>query len=203
MRFKRIKKFPQCALYAADTFSRSVCCASHLGINSLLWKQFLMLDKNEITFFCRRRVLYVAAASAAAGVREIFFVETFVTSLHRLWTVRFFLEQYFLVQCIAMHRNALGKIVKVPSSGLVFLETLNIIFEVNDEEKKFKEHYETHCSNVCAARHVRGIFLRLFFRWMSREKKIPRPQTTHLDALPRQTTSTKRNEIKINFVLVS
>lgn len=39
---------------------------------SLLWKQFLMLDENEITFFLcrRRRVLHVAAGGA--GVRESF-----------------------------------------------------------------------------------------------------------------------------------
>lgn len=170
MRFKRIKKFPQCALYAADTFSRSVCCASHLGINSLLWKQFLMLDRNEITFFCRRRMLYVAAASAAAGVREIFFVETFVTSLHRLWTVRFFLEQYFLVQCIAMHRNALGKIVKVPSSGLVFLETLNIIFEVNDEEKSLKSIMR-HIAAICVQLVMSGGFFFVFSFVECQEKR--------------------------------
>lgn len=51
---KKLRNFLNVHKMQRILFLGSVCCASHLGRNSfysLLWKQFLMLDKNEITSF--------------------------------------------------------------------------------------------------------------------------------------------------------
>lgn len=99
---KKLKKFSQCAFCAADTFLLR-CVASHSGefFSFFMVIIFLMLDKNEITIFPRRRVCFMPPRLLVwARFFASLSVETFVTSLHRLWTVRFVFEKHFLVQCI-------------------------------------------------------------------------------------------------------
>lgn len=64
-----------------------------------------MLDRNEIIFLCRRRVLYVADSSA--GVRESFCGRVRFTDCEQL---SFFASSSssFWFSAFAMHRNALG-----------------------------------------------------------------------------------------------
>lgn len=150
---------------------------------------FLMLDKNEITIFPRRRVCFMPPRLL---VWARFFaspsVETFVTSLHRLWTVRFVFEKHFLVQCIerctGMHwgksfgeslrkflENQIQEIVmdsrRFTSSRL--MTTHETLLSRNKSTKK--SLYETHCSNVCAVMvHVRGIWVQLVFKKGSRDE---------------------------------
>lgn len=102
-------------ILSSGYFSSLLCCVSFGWIFFLFMVIiFLMLDKNEITIFPRRRVCFMPPRLL---VWARFFaspsVETFVTSLHRLWTVRFVFEKHFLVQCIecctGMHW---GKVVR-------------------------------------------------------------------------------------------